>query len=100
MSKSAMMRTHVVLPRAMVKAIDARVGKRERSQFLAEVVDRELKRQALMDLLKRPGALIDSAKHPEWENGSAEWVRTMRQQDLRIETGRRKRVGAHGRISA
>jgi len=97
---TAMVRTHVVLPKTLVKAIDSRVGKRRRSEFLAKLAEQEMKRQALMELLAQPGSLLDSSRHPEWENGSAAWVHTMRQQELHLETVRKKGRGRHARISA
>jgi len=72
-------RTHVILPEELVKQIDALVGKRGRSAFLAEVAQREIIRlrqmRMLGELASRPPA--DLSDHPEWENPS-EWVRKTR----------------------
>jgi len=61
-----MVRTHVVLPKTLVKAIDSRVGKRRRSEFLAKLAEQEMKRQ----------------------------------EELHLETVRKKGRGRHARISA
>jgi metal-responsive CopG/Arc/MetJ family transcriptional regulator len=74
-------RTHVVLPEELIKQIDAVVGKRGRSAFLADVAQREIIRLRQMRMLEklasRPPA--DLSDHPEREN-AAEWVRKMRQE--------------------
>jgi len=75
-------RTHVVLPEELIKQIDALVGKRGRSAFLAEVAQREIIRLRQMrlfeELASHPPA--DLSETPELEN-SAEWVRKMRRED-------------------
>ena len=45
------LRTHVILPEKLVAEIDALVGQRGRSAFLAEVAEREVKRRRLLELL-------------------------------------------------
>lgn len=74
-------RTHVVLPEELIKQIDALVGKRGRSAFLAEVAQREVIRLRQMKMLETLGARspADLSDHPEWEN-PGEWVRKMRQE--------------------
>jgi Arc/MetJ-type ribon-helix-helix transcriptional regulator len=74
-------RTHVVLPEELLKGIDALVGKRGRSAFLAEVAAREVKRRNLMALLSDPEPAWKSEDHPELKHGAAAWVSNMRKAD-------------------
>lgn len=43
------LRVHVVLPKAVVKAIDQLVGQRNRSRFLTAAAEREISRRALIE---------------------------------------------------
>ncbi len=60
-------RTHVVLPETLVAEIDALVGQRKRSAFLAEVAAREVRRRRLLALLARDAPPWNPAEHPEIE---------------------------------
>ena len=75
-------RTHVILPEALVAEIDALVGQRRRSAFLAEVAAREVRRRRLMAILDRDATPWDPADHPEIEKagGAAAWVRSLRRE--------------------
>jgi hypothetical protein len=73
-------RVHVVMPSDLVEAVDALVGKRRRSQFIAETVDAELRRRRLdAALAEMDGALADF-DIPGWETpeAAAAWVRALR----------------------
>jgi hypothetical protein len=74
-------RTHVILPEKLIAEIDALVGQRRRSAFLAEVAEREVKRRRLIEFLSSKEPVWDPADHPEIEaaGGAAAWVRKMRQ---------------------
>lgn len=74
-------RTHVVLPEQLVKDIDALVGKRGRSEFIAEVAAREVKKRRLLELLRRPEPFWKDKDHPELKDGSAAWVSKMRREE-------------------
>jgi hypothetical protein len=84
-------RTHVVIPEQLVKEIDAFVGIRQRSSFLTQAAERELMRlRQLRALDSATGAWKDS-DHAELKQGSAKWVRKLRQQsDRRVEKATRK----------
>jgi hypothetical protein len=75
-------RTHIVLPEALVAEIDALVGQRKRSAFLAEVAAREVRRRRLLALLDKESRLWDPAEHPDIEEagGAAGWVRKLRRE--------------------
>ena len=71
-------RTHVVLAHDLVAEIDRVVGKRRRSEFLAEAASRELLRQRQLDALARAAGTWRRADHPELAGGAALAVRRIR----------------------
>ncbi len=78
--REGMRRIHVLLPDDLVERIDEMVGKRERSRFIAEVLDEEVRRRRLRAaLLEMEGSLADE-DIPGWETpeAAAEWVRAIR----------------------
>lgn len=75
-----MRRIHVLLPESLVDRIDEMVGMRERSRFIAEVLEAEVRRRRLRAaLLEMEGSLADE-EIPGWETpeAAAEWVRAIR----------------------
>jgi Arc/MetJ-type ribon-helix-helix transcriptional regulator len=73
-------RTHVIIPEQLVKEIDRLVGSRRRSSFLTEAAEEKitsLRQLAALDAIK--GAWKDS-DHPELKQGSAKWVKKLRQE--------------------
>lgn len=74
-------RTHVVLPEELIKQIDALVGKRGRSAFLAEIAEREIIRLRQMKMLHELASCppADLSETPELEN-SADRIRNIRQE--------------------
>ena len=74
------MRTHIVLPDDIVKGVDELVGKRKRSQFIAEATRERLRREQLLKVLKETAGTLDISRHPEWETPEkvVEWVRALR----------------------
>jgi len=89
------LRTHVILPEKLVAEIDALVGQRGRSAFLAEVAEREVKRRRLIEFLSRDKPAWDPADHPEIDaaGGAAAWVRKMRKEAGKAS---RRRAGIKG----
>jgi metal-responsive CopG/Arc/MetJ family transcriptional regulator len=83
-STAAKHRTHIIIPRRLASDIDRLVGKRSRSRFIADAAEWKLKNLRQLEALQGAIGSIRSEDHPEWENGSAEWVHTMRQEDERI----------------
>jgi hypothetical protein len=76
-------RTHVILPSAVLSEIDALVGKRGRSAFLAEVAEEALKRRRLLAILDRTDEIWKTKDHPELKRGAAAWVSKMRRAEGR-----------------
>lgn len=72
-------RTHVVLAEELLEDIDRLVGARQRSSFLAEAAEKELMRRRQIEALKAAAGAWKDKDHPELKQGSAGWVRKMRQ---------------------
>jgi hypothetical protein len=75
----ATLRAHVVLPAKLAKEIDEIVGPRGRSAFLVETAAKEVKRRKLLAFLASDEPAWRDENHPELvEMGTAEWVRSLR----------------------
>lgn len=81
-------RAHVMLPENLLSEIDALVGQRGRSAFLVEVLQQEVNRRRLLQILNDPEPVWKDEDHPELAKGAETWVRKMRDQDERL--GREK----------
>ncbi|MEK7407574.1 MAG: hypothetical protein AAB225_21050 [Acidobacteriota bacterium] len=71
-------RTHIVLPADLVVEIDRRVGKRQRSRFVAELAAKEIKRLHQLEALENAIGCWKDEDHPELKDGAAAWVRQLR----------------------
>lgn len=75
-----MARAHVILPKKLLDEIDALVGKRKRSEFIARELERCIHQQRLLAALEalrnEPGPDV-----PGWETieSTVEWVRKQRE---------------------
>lgn len=78
-----MIRTHVVIPKALVETIDALVGKRHRSEFLTDAAEKEVRRLKLIKAAEKAGGSLEHIDIPGWETSesSTEWVRASRRSD-------------------
>jgi hypothetical protein len=74
-------RAHIFLPEDLLRDIDALVGPRGRSAFLAETARNEVRRQKLLRFLEGKTPIWRSADHPELAHGASAWVRTIRQEN-------------------
>lgn len=70
-----------MIPEALLADIDALVGKRGRSAFLSEVLEREVRRRKLLEFLERPEAAWQDEDHPELKRGARAWVEQLRRED-------------------
>lgn len=73
-------RTHVVLAEELVEDIDRLVGARQRSSFLTAAAEKELMRRRQIEALRAAAGAWKDKDHPELKQGSARWVRKMRQE--------------------
>jgi Arc/MetJ-type ribon-helix-helix transcriptional regulator len=76
-------RTHVVLSEQLVRDIDTLVGSRQRSNFLTEAAEKELMRRRQIAALKAAAGAWKDKDHPELKQGSAAWVKKLRQETER-----------------
>ncbi len=76
-------RTHILLPRELVAEIDALVGPRGRSRFIAEAAKERLLRERMLMLLDECFGIWKDGDHPELQgpDGTADWVRRLREED-------------------
>lgn len=58
-------RTHIVIPQQLVTQIDALVGKRGRSAFLAQAAEKELMRLRQIKALEAAAGSWKDKDHPE-----------------------------------
>ena len=84
-------RTHVILPAEVLREIDALVGQRGRSAFLAEVAQQEVRRRKLLALLDRQDPAWKPKDHPELKRGAATWVSKMRRSEQKLRDRSAKR---------
>lgn len=80
---TTMVRTHIVLPRELVEAVDKLVGERKRSQFVAEAIETKLQLERQRAALRETAGSINLADYPQWSTPEkiSEWVRQMRAED-------------------
>lgn len=79
------MRLHITLDEAVVAELDARVGSRRRSGFIAEAVRRALDDERRWEEIEAALGSIEASGH-EWDADPAGWARAQR-------TGDGRRVG-------
>ncbi len=78
-------RAHILLPDDLLAEVDSLVGPRGRSAFLTQVIREAVNRRRLLQILSDPEPVLKPENYPEFENGSEDWVRRMRDEDLRME---------------
>ncbi len=76
-------RTHVVLTHDLVSEIDRLVGKRQRSEFLAEAASRELLRQKQIRALQQARGAWAPRSHGSLSGTGALFVRKLRAENER-----------------
>jgi hypothetical protein len=59
-------RTHVLLARPLVDAIDRLVGERRRGRFVADAVEEKLARVRQRESPRRATGALDPADYPYW----------------------------------
>lgn len=59
--------------------MDQLAGKGKRNSFVVEVLDHEIRRRLLMQILSDDQPILKSEDHPEWKDGASAWVRDLRE---------------------
>jgi metal-responsive CopG/Arc/MetJ family transcriptional regulator len=76
-------RTHIIIPEPLVNEIDRLVGKRGRSEFLAQAAEKELRRLQQIKALEKAANAWKDRDHAELKSGSSQWVRELRKESDR-----------------
>lgn len=76
------MRVHITLDETDVRRLDARVGARRRSSFIAEAVRRALDDEQRWESIESAIGSIADTGH-EWDRDAAGWVHRQRHADPR-----------------
>lgn len=76
-------RTHIIIPEPLVVEIDRLVGKRGRSEFLAQAAEKELRRLQQIRALEIASGAWRDEDHPELRGGAARWARGLRHESER-----------------
>lgn len=76
-------RTHIIIPEPLVSEIDRLVGKRGRSEFLAQAAEKELRRLQQIRALENVAGAWKDKDHPELKAGASRWVKGLRKENDR-----------------
>jgi metal-responsive CopG/Arc/MetJ family transcriptional regulator len=76
------MRLHISLDDEIVRALDSRVGQRQRSTFIAAAVRRALDDERRWEDIEGAIGALTESEHA-WDADPAAWVREQRSADLR-----------------
>jgi hypothetical protein len=70
------------LPKELVKEIDKRVGERHRSEYIATVLEKELRHEQLKEAFDQFAGSISHGVVPVWvtPESTVEWVRKQREE--------------------
>jgi hypothetical protein len=83
-------RAHIVIPEELAAEIDSFVGKRGRSQFLAQAAERELQRLRMTRALDQASGSWKDDNHPELQKGALNWINALRTTEARAFAKRTK----------
>ena len=64
------MRTHLVLPQDLIRAVDAVAGKGKRSRYIEDAVREKLRTEALLSALEMTAGVLSAEEHSEWPAGN------------------------------
>ena len=73
-------RTNLLLPSELVEQVDHFAGPRGRSRYVAEALERSVRRDRLREAVTRTAGVLGAADYPEWSTSDkvVEWVRARR----------------------
>ncbi len=74
------MRLHIVLDDDLVAQLDARAGRRGRSRFIVESIQRRLADERRWETLLAAAGSIEDVGH-DWDDDPAVWVAAQRRSD-------------------
>lgn len=78
-------RMHVVIPEDTVSAIDSMVGKRQRSQFVAQALSEKLQQLRIIKAIDKAAGTWKDEDHPALagKNGTKKWIKSLREESDR-----------------
>ncbi len=94
-------RTHVILPKALVAKIDRLVGQRRRSRFLADAARHEIEHLELLEIARAAAGSAKGESRPwgDTPESIAQWVHDDRQasleRDEKLDALRKSATPAH-----
>ena len=76
-------RTLVAIPRQLATAIDKIAGEKQRTSFIVDLLQREVRRREQREALREAAGSWKDEDHPELADGADKWVREMRQESVK-----------------
>ena len=73
-------RAIIQIPPRLAHEMDRIAGSRRRSEFATAVLEREVRRNRLLQLFKNPEPIWKDRDHPELGHGTEAWVRSLREE--------------------
>ncbi|MGA3026623.1 MAG: hypothetical protein ABSF98_17810 [Bryobacteraceae bacterium] len=73
-------RTLIPIPSRIAAEIDRIAGQRQRTAFVVELLEREIRRRDQLKAVEEAAGCWRDELHPELAGGSEAWIREMRQQ--------------------
>lgn len=73
-------RTLVPIPPTVAAQIDMIAGKGHRTEFIVDVLEREIRRREQLEALQEAAGSWKDEDHPELANGSEAWITQMRKE--------------------
>jgi phosphatidylserine/phosphatidylglycerophosphate/cardiolipin synthase-like enzyme len=71
-------RAHFFIPEELLAAMDKLAGKGKRNSLVVEILDHEIRRRRLMQILSDDTPIWKDEDHPELRDGAYAWVRSLR----------------------
>ena len=75
-------RSFIPIPQQLAAEIDRLAGHKQRTAFVIELVEREIRRREQLDALRDAAGSWQDEKHPELAEGAGKWIHEMRQQSI------------------
>jgi hypothetical protein len=73
-------RTLIPIPARVAAEIDRIAGHRQRTAFVVELLEREIRRREQLKAVAEAAGCWKDESHPELAHGSEAWIREMRQE--------------------
>jgi hypothetical protein len=73
-------RTLIPIPARIAAEIDKIAGHRQRTAFVVELLEREIRRREQLQAVEEAAGCWKDELHPELAGGSEAWIRQMRQE--------------------